>query len=100
MTCDPSKSESLLISRKRSDIDHPPLAMNDQPILKVNCHKHLGLLFSSNGTWHDHINHITSKAWTRIHVMRKLKFVLHRKSLQTIYFTFFAYPGILGYYLG
>ena len=62
--------------------------MNDQPILEVNCHKHLGLLFSSNGTWHDHINQITSKAWTRINVMRKLKFFLDRKSLQTIYFTF------------
>ena len=46
------------------------------------------MLLSSNGTWHDHINHITSKAWTRINVMRKLKFVLDRKSLQTIYFTF------------
>lgn len=88
VTFNPSKSESLLISRKRSDIDHPPLVMNDQPILEVNCHKHLGLLFSSNGTWHDHINQITSKAWTRINVMRKLKFVLDRKSLQTIYFTF------------
>ena len=62
--------------------------MNDQPILEVNCHKHLGLLFYSNGTWHDHINQITSKAWTRINVMRKLKFVLDPKSLQTIYFTF------------
>ena len=88
VTFNPSKSESLLISRKRSDIDHPPLVMNDQPILEVNCHKHLGLLFSSSGTWHNHINQITSKAWTRINVMRKLKFILDRKSLQTIYFTF------------
>ena len=88
VTFNPSKSESLLISRKRSDIDHPPLVMNDQPILEVNYRKHLGLPFSSNGTWHDHINQITLKAWTRINVMRKLKFVLDRKSLQTIYFTF------------
>ena len=100
VTFNPSKSESLLICRKGSDIDHPPQVMNDQPILEVNYHKHLGLLFSSNGTWHDHINHITSKTWTRINVMRKLKFVLDRKSLQTIYFTCSAYSGILGYNLG
>ena len=54
------------------------MVMNDQTILEVNCHKPLGMLFSSNRTWHNHINHITSKAWTRINAMRKLKFVLDR----------------------
>ena len=32
--------------------------------------------------------YIKSKAWTRINVMRKLKFKLDRQSLQIIYFTF------------
>ena len=31
VTFNPSKSEPLLISRKRWDTDHPPLVMNDQP---------------------------------------------------------------------
>ncbi|MCG8079340.1 MAG: hypothetical protein JAY75_24360, partial [Candidatus Thiodiazotropha taylori] len=43
---------------------------------------------SSDCTWHHHINYITEKAWTRINVMRKLKFKLDRKSLETIYLTF------------
>ena len=34
-------------------------------------------------------NHIiTIKAWQRIHIMRKLKFRLDRKTLETIYMTF------------
>ena len=65
VTFNPSKSESLLISMKRPDI---------QPISEVNCHKHPGLLFSSKCTGHDHINHVTSKAWTRINVMRNSSF--------------------------
>ena len=35
-----------------------------------------------------HINYITEKAWFRITVMRKLKFKLDRKSLETIYKAF------------
>ena len=62
--------------------------MNNQQIQEVESHKHLGLVFSKEGTWHDHINSITNKAWGKINVMRKLKFVFHRKAPQIIYYTF------------
>ena len=62
--------------------------MDQQPIQEVNLHKHLGIVSSSDYAWHDHLEYIKSKAWTRIKVMRKLKFKLDRKSLQIIYFTF------------
>ena len=62
--------------------------MQNQLITEVDTHKHLGIYFSSDGTWHHHIRYITEKAWTRIDVMRKLKFKLDRKSLETIYLTF------------
>ena len=39
-------------------------------------------------TWHHHIRYITEKTWIRINIMRKLKFKLDRKSLETIYLTF------------
>ena len=84
----PSKSESLLISRKRLELYHPPICMNNQPISEVNSHKHLGLTLSNDCTWHAHFEQIKTKAWTRINIMRKLKFQLDRKSLQTIYFSF------------
>ena len=62
--------------------------MNNQPVAEVASHKHLGLVFCSDCTWHDHFEHIKAKAWAWINVVRKLKFQLDRKSLQIIYFSF------------
>ena len=62
--------------------------MNQQPINEVNLHKHLGITFSSDCKWHDHIIEVKTKAWHRINIMRKLKFTLDRKSLETIYLSF------------
>lgn len=95
----PAKSESILISRKQNKPYHPPLFMNYQQIQQVNSHKHLGLYFSNDGSWHEHIEYIKIKAWQRINIMRRLKFQLDRKSLQTIYFSFirpiFEYADIV-----
>ena len=79
-----SKSESLLISRKANKPYHAPLLMNNGPIKEVTSYKHLGIFLSSDGTWHEHTNYITAKAWIRINVMRKLKFLLDRHSLVEI----------------
>ena len=49
---------------------------------------HLGVFLSNDCSWHKHIDYIKEKAWGRINVMRKLKFFLDRKSLETIYLTF------------
>ena len=84
----PSKSESLLLSRKNITNLHPPLVMNNVHIKEVTHHKHLGLFLSRDGTWHEHIDYITSKAWQRLNIMRKLKFLLNRESLQIIYTSF------------
>ena len=62
--------------------------MNQTQIGEVTSHKHLGLVFSNDCTWHEHLDYIKTKAWVRIHIMRKLKFKLDRRSLQTIYFSF------------
>ena len=62
--------------------------MLNQQITEVEHHKHLGIFFSKNGTWHKHINYIKEKAWKRINTMRKLKFQLDRKSLEIIYTVF------------
>ena len=88
VTFNPSKNESLLISRKINKPIHPPLYMQNVQIQEVSSHKHLGLYFSNDCSWHQHIDYIKQKAWFRIHIMRKLKFKLDRKSLETIYLTF------------
>jgi hypothetical protein len=84
----PAKSESLTISRKINKPHHPTLFMLQAPIQTVQEHKHLGMFFSSDGSWHSHITYIKEKAWTRIHIMRRLKYTLNRKSLEIIYISF------------
>ena len=65
------KTESILFSHKVNKPVHPPLIMNNETLTNVESHKHLGITFESSGSWHKHIHLITSKAWQRIHIMRK-----------------------------
>ena len=62
--------------------------MNGVHVSPATDHKHLGLLLSGNGTWQSYIEYIKAKAWKRINIMRKLKFELDRKALETIYLSF------------
>ena len=73
----PAITEILLFSSKLHRRQHPPLS------LFLN--KHLGLYFTNDCTWHNHINYIKEKAWHRLKIMRKFKF--DRKSLEIIYLT-------------
>ena len=88
VTFNPSKTESLLISRKTNSPYHPPISFNDQTISEVRTHKHLGIVFSSDCSWTSHFAYIKQKAWTRINIMRKLQYTLDRKSLEIIYASF------------
>ena len=88
VTFNPTKSESFLVSRKVNRPVHPPLFVQNIQIEEVECHKHLGVFLSNDCSWHKHITYIKEKAWCRINVMRKLKFKLDRKSLETIFIAF------------
>ena len=83
-----NKNESLFISRKINKPDHPPVFMSNQEINEVQFHKHLGIYIASDCSWHKHIEYVKSKAWPRINYMRKFKFTLDRKSLETMYIAF------------
>ena len=83
-----NKTETFLASRRTNRINHPTLYLNDVPIQETTTHKHLGILFSKRLDWQSHIDYIQQKAWSRMNLLRSLKFVLDRKSLQKIYFTF------------
>ena len=43
---------------------------------------------SSDCTWHTHIDYIKVKAWQRLNVMRRLKFISDRRSLEIVYTSF------------
>ena len=72
VTFNPKKNEYLLLTRKINRKMHPSISMNNQIITEVDNHKHLGIVFQSNCSWHEHLNIITPKAWQRINIMRKL----------------------------
>ena len=83
----PHKTEEM-ISRKTRQIDHPRVTMDNVVVNRVSSHKHLGVVFNNDCTWHEHISEITTKAWKRIHILQSLKYQLDRRSLQTMYFSF------------
>ena len=84
----PLKTKSLIISRKRNKTDHPILTMNQTQIDEVKQHKHLGIVLSDDLTWTNYIESISSKAWKRIGLLRRYKYLLDRASLQKMYTSF------------
>jgi hypothetical protein len=84
----PPKTEELIISRKRTKPDHPPVTMRGTPIKRVPHHKHLGLTLSEDLSWNKHITEIVDKSTRRLGIMRSLKFKLDRLSLERIYLGF------------
>jgi hypothetical protein len=78
----------MTFTRKINKPFHPPLIMNNTIINQVTEHKHLGLEISNDGSWQKHIDLITKKAFIRVNILRKFKFILDRKTLEKIYLTF------------
>jgi hypothetical protein len=52
----------------------------------INCYIKR-LFFSNNGLWHDHIDYIVKKAYTRLTMLRKVRFKLNRFTLEKMYFS-------------
>ena len=72
VTFNPLKTEPMIFSRKRDRPIHPPLLMNNVPIESVRSHKHIGLTFTDDAKWKDHISSILNKAWQRLGMLRSL----------------------------
>ena len=51
-------------------------------------HKHLGLTFSKSSSRDEHIVNISEKAWTRVNLLKALKFRVSRQSLEKLYFAY------------
>ena len=88
VTFNPLKTLSMIISRKSNPVFHPPLFMNGTLIKNTSYHKHLGQTFSNSGTWDEHVKSISEKSWSRLNLLRALKFRVSRKSLEKMYFAY------------
>ena len=82
------KTFSMIISRKTEPAMHPPLNMTNTVISETQTHRHLGITLSSKCTWFDHVDNICAQAWTRLNLMRALKFRVSWKLLEKIYISF------------
>ena len=82
VTFNPLKTLSMLISRKLNPVLHPPLFMNGTMIKNTSFHKHLGLTFLNNGSWDEHVKSISEKSWSRLNLLKALKFKVSRKFLE------------------
>jgi len=65
----------------------PVIKFNDEQVEIVEYHKHLGVTFSSDGKWTNHINNIIKSSMKQLKALRKLKCILTSKSLSNIYLT-------------
>jgi hypothetical protein len=81
------KTKTLTMSTKAKCIP-PSLIFQDTQITEVKTHKHLGLTFSSDLKWSQHINELQVKAYKRLNILKNLKYKLDRNSLETTYMSF------------
>ena len=84
----PSKTRSLIISLKHDIIDHPPLFLNDCPIVEVSSLKILGFVFDSSFTWGPHVDMIVSRAKQRLAQLCRLSPILDPAGLSVMYKSF------------
>jgi hypothetical protein len=69
----------------KKDICDIELTFNGNSIKNVSTHKHLGITFSSDGKWSKHIDNIIKSTSKMITSMYKLKYLVNRCTLNTIY---------------
>ena len=83
----PNKTEIILFTNRFFD-NYPLIEFGNQAVKFVDQHKHLGLTFCSDGKWKNHIDEIISKSSKMLGILRKLKMLLSRKCLNSMYLSF------------
>ena len=90
----PAKARhSQLHSKKNLANIELPLSFNNTTIETVDKHKHLGIELSTNLSWKEHITTISENAGKKLNILAKLKNLIDRKTLTTMY-TSFIRPGL------
>ena len=85
VTFNGDKTEYMIFSYKRTETIYPPLLFNGIQIKKVNEHTHLGLTLTTNMSWASHVRQITTKAHSRIDMLKRIKNKIPRHTMITLY---------------
>jgi hypothetical protein len=84
----PTKTKLMTCSFSNKNKNHPPILFNNVVLADVENHKHLGLTLSRDMTWTAHIHSILESVGSMSDVLKRMKYELDRKSLETTYFSF------------
>ena len=83
---DPTKQAvEVTFSKKKISVDHPPIFFSDVTVMKVDEHKHLGVVLDSRLTFSSHIQSAINKARRGIGMLRFLSNYLPRQTLNELY---------------
>ena len=83
---DPSKQAvEITFSTKRDKFNHPVLFFNNSQVMRVDEHKHLGLILDSKLSFSSHIHAAISKSRKAIGMLRLLSMYLPRETLNVLY---------------
>ena len=86
---DPSKqAQEIIFSRKSKRSTHPPLIFNNNNFSQTYSQKHLGVILDFKLTFEEHLNNVLAKVNKAVSLLRKLRNILPRTTLITIYKAF------------
>ena len=86
VTFSPEKTELMTCSFR--SINHPPILFDNTILEETKSHKHLGLTLTSNLSWTTHLDNILKSVTQITDVIRSLKYILDKTTLEKIYFSF------------
>ncbi len=75
----------MTFSRKKVSADHPPVLFNDIPVIRMNEHKHLGIILDSKLSFATHIQSAIQKCRRGIGMIKFLSKYLPRHTLIELY---------------
>ena len=82
------QAQEVVFSRKGITTNHATVYFNNDPVIRENFQKHLGLFLDSKLNFSGHINEKIKKTTKDINVIRKMNLPLPRSSPLTIYKSF------------
>ena len=85
---DPTKQATeVLFTNKKKAVDHPDLVFDNKPVIRVNDHKHLGLILQPNLSFEKHLHEKMMKAKSNIGIIKHLNRFLPFETLDLMYKT-------------
>ena len=92
LTINVKKTNYMIFSpSKKRKLKSLNIKIDDSPLNQVNETKFLGIIIDNQLTWKSHISYVSSKVSKSIGIICRLKFLLNKSTLKTLYFSL-VYP--------